>query len=151
MRPENLKRHIEGAAKKAKLDLVCDPGEKEAMVREVLSAVVAAGYAVYKPCTLEIEVPAQIRGALRIAHREVALGNGEMAMSNIEAALATLGLLEDYLRELRRLGTQVPLTWAEFVRGEFARKHLRNSPITCENSNGENEDISGNERSLQVV
>lgn len=105
-------------------DLIPDPQEKEALVREVLDSILSAGFLVCKPQTLELDIPAQIAGCLRVAHRASALGDQVMTAQKIEAALASLQLLGDYLRELGRLGTVVPITWKEFVSGRYARNTL---------------------------
>jgi hypothetical protein len=103
-------------------NLLQDPGDQEALFRDLLTALTAAGFAVVKPSVLELDAPAQIKSCLRIAHYSIHGKQLELAADKVEVALHVTQALEDYLRELGRLGTQVPLTWAEFVQREYYKK-----------------------------
>lgn len=134
-------RSILAAMQTVKLDeLLCDPAEKESLVREVLDSILRAGFLITKPQTLELEVPGQIRGCLRVAHHAICSGDVDLASQKVEAAIATVQLLDDYLRELQRLGTLVPMTWREFVQGSYAKKYLQNAHISGNVGNANNDE-----------
>ena len=122
----NHQRSIAAATERVQFEgLTCSPLQKEAIVREVLDSIAWAGFTICRHQTLELEVAGQIRGCLRVAHHAVHAGDTELACQKIEASIATIQLLDDYLRELQRLGTTVPLTWRDFVQGRYAEKHLQ--------------------------
>ena len=106
--------------------------DQELKIREVLEWIAGAGFWVVKPSTLELEVPGQIRACLMTADLAVASGDLELARQKIDAAVTTLRLLGDYLRELERLGTVVPISWPEFVRGRFEKNLLTGRDIDCD-------------------
>lgn len=104
-----------------------------ARARELESALdelALCGYRPVKPASLELEAPAQLRGCLRVAHQAVSCGHGELAIEKLDVALHLVRLLEDYLRELTRLGTMVPLTWKEFVESQY-QNNLLDKSTSC--------------------
>ena len=111
-------------------NLLQDHEDRESLFRDLLTALGAAGFDVVKPSTLEIDAPAQIKSCLRVAHYEAAAGHVDLAQEKITVALCVIQALEDYLRELSRLGTQVPITWAEFLQDQYLKKYLGNRDLS---------------------
>lgn len=109
--------------------------EQMADLEAALDELAFCGYRLVKPSTLELEAPAQLRGCLVVARQAVMGGHGELALEKIDVALCLVRMLEDYLRELTRLGTQVPITWREFVESQFHKNLLANSN-GCANEEG---------------
>jgi hypothetical protein len=109
--------------------------EQMADIEAAIDELAFCGYRLVKPSTLELEAPAQLRGCLRVAHQAIAGGHGELALEKIDVGLCLVRMLEDYLRELTRLGTQVPITWKEFVESQFHKNLLANS-TACGNEEG---------------
>lgn len=99
-------------------------------LESALDELALSGYRPVKPSSLELEAPAQLRGCLRVAHQAICGGHGELALEKVDVALHLVRLLEDYLRELTRLGTMVPLTWKEFVEAQY-QKNLLDKSMSC--------------------
>lgn len=100
-------------------------GDRAGLVEEVLVALGSCGFVVVKPAALRTDAPAQIKSCLRVAHYEIAGGNKDLAQQKIEVALCLIQNIEDYLRELERMGTQVPVTWAEWMQEEYRKRFAK--------------------------
>jgi hypothetical protein len=105
--------------------------ERAREIESALDELALSGYLAVKPSSLELEAPAQLRGCLRVAHQAICGGHGELALEKLDVALHLVRLLEDYLRELTRLGTQVPLTWKEFVESQYQKNLLADSTASA--------------------
>jgi hypothetical protein len=104
--------------------ILCEADDQGPLFRDLLSALSAVGYAVVKPCVIDTDAPAQIKSCLHVARQWAGGSQPDMVVGKIDVALAIAQALEDYLRELNRLGTMVPVTWAEWVQLQYSRKFV---------------------------
>lgn len=110
-------------------NLLQDPEDKAALFHDLLTALDSAGFSVVKPSVFSCDAPAQIKSCLLIVDQQLSIGGvSECApvRHNLGVALRTISSMDDYLRELERLGTLVPITWGEFVLEQHAKKLLPN-------------------------
>lgn len=118
--------------------LLKDPHSQDAQLRGFLSALESVGYRVVKPAVIHTDAPAQMKSCLRVAHYEIAAGHTELAQQKLDVALCLTQYLEDYLRELERMGTQVPITWAEWMQDQYTKRFA---------NSGTSDNVTSNSRS----